>query len=54
VQLVVQLLAHPEGQHEDYESVERHKFASEVSMETLTVIGLLLSLAQVVIALRRK
>jgi hypothetical protein len=34
--------------------VGRGKFAPEVFMVTLTLIGLLLSLAQVVISLRRK
>jgi hypothetical protein len=34
--------------------VGRHSFAPEGFMVTLTVIGLLLSLAQVVISLRRK
>jgi hypothetical protein len=35
-------------------SVGRGTFAQEVFMVTLTLIGLLLSLAQVVISLRRK
>lgn len=34
--------------------VGRHRFAQEGFMLTLTVIGLLLSLAQVIISLRRK
>jgi hypothetical protein len=50
----LQLSTRREEEHGECEWVGRHSFGSEGFMATLTVIGLLLSLAQVVISLRRK
>jgi hypothetical protein len=54
MQPVLQLPTLREEEHEECELVGRHSFAQEVFLVTLTVIGLFLSLAQVVISLRRK
>ena len=54
MQLVRQLLTVREEEHVVCELVGRRNFASEGFMVTLTIIGLLLSFAQVVISLRRK
>ena len=54
MQLVLQLLTIRKGEHGKCELVWRRSFDSEGSMVTLTVIGLILSFAQVVISLRRK
>jgi hypothetical protein len=54
MQPIVQLSARLEGEHGECELLGRHEFALEAFMVTLTVIGLLLSLTQVVISLRRK
>jgi hypothetical protein len=54
MQLVLQLLTVRKDEDGDCELVWRRSFAPEGFMVTLTVIGLLLSFAQVVISLRRK
>ncbi len=51
MQLIQQLLVLRQREHQ---LVGRDTFAWEVLMVTLTIIGLLLSLAQVAISLRRK
>jgi len=54
MQPVIQLPPFREEEDGECDSVGRQRFAPEDFMVTLTVIGLLLSLAQVVITLRRK